>query len=408
MRANLASPPAEVRTHASARPPAKPLSRSAALRAARAAHKAATSGEGGVSVEAAGPQLAEVSPLDTDVAAALAAYRSTVLGPAMWARVADVTRLLVAATHPTTGAVARTRASTVAHFAAWVLSRPERDTDAPALAADEVLVPGLVDAYLAGPKADAVGSTRANTQTVLRRALRALSTDPQPPPIPHTPIQAPYTPRECAAYVRVARNQPTSSTRRSLSSVIGLGLGGGLDGQDQRGVTPECCFDVDLGDGVVGLAVRVTGRRARTVVIAGEYEDLVREAIALHFAEKRKVDQPLYGTTTERYNVTSGPRNRAITAKGLGVDVNVASLRTTWLLAAMCADVPLGALLGAAGLQSPRTLVDLLPYCPDPEPEAVDQMLYGLRAQNITPPAPRTVKAKAKPVIGEAAAEGAS
>jgi hypothetical protein len=375
VRPNLAAPQAEVRTRASGPVPAKPLSRTAALRAAEEQ-----------SVPDSGPQVAEVPPIDEEVAAALTAYRSFVVVGETWARVADVTRLLVTASRPSTINVARARASTMARFAAWVLTRPEREESDTALAPCELLTHGLLDAYLAGPKAGAPDSSRANIQSMIRSALRAISTEPQPPRIAHTPIQAPYSPSECAAFVRLARNQPTSSRRRSLSSVVGLALGGGLDGHDQRGVTPDHCFDVDLGDGVVGLAVTLTGRRARTVVIAAEYEDLLREAIELHFAERRKPDQPLYGDTTDRRNVTSGPRRGAITAEGLGVDVSVARLRTTWLLAAMCADVPLGALLGAAGLQSSRTLMDLLPDGPDPEPEAIDQMLFALRARDIVPP----------------------
>lgn len=64
--------------------------------------------------------------------------------------------------------------------------------------------------------------------------------------------------------------------------------------------------------------------------------------------------------------MTSAARTQAVTANGQDVELSASRLRATWPVAAMSAPVPLGALLGAAGLRSARTLVDLVPYCPRP------------------------------------------
>ena len=50
----------------------------------------------------------------------------------------------------------------------------------------------------------------------------------------------------------------------------------------------------------------------------------------------------------------------------------------------MSAPVPLGALLGATGLRSARTLVDLVPYCPAPTPSDVARVLRTVEDQGTS------------------------
>ena len=71
----------------------------------------------------------------------------------------------------------------------------------------------------------------------------------------------------------------------------------------------------------------------------------------------------------------------AVTARsGERVAIEVNRLRATWLVAAMCAQVPLGPLLAAAGLRSARSLTDLLAHCPAPDPAEVAAALAHLKA----------------------------
>jgi hypothetical protein len=132
--------------------------------------------------------------------------------------------------------------------------------------------------------------------------------------------------------------------------------------------------------------VRVDGSSSRTVIVRAQYETLLREALAFHFAEGRSKTDLLYGTSSDRKHATTNVLSRAKTAAGTGVDIDPARLRSTWLVACMSADVPLGALLRASGLRSARTLVDLLPYCSTPSDESVHAVLQIVKDASLEVP----------------------
>jgi hypothetical protein len=74
--------------------------------------------------------------------------------------------------------------------------------------------------------------------------------------------------------------------------------------------------------------------------------------------------------------VTSPVTERAVHADATrAVDIEASRLRNTWLVAAMCAALPMADLLRAAGLRSARTIGDLLPYCPDADPAVIAAVL---------------------------------
>ena len=268
-----------------------------------------------------------------------------------------------------------------ARFCRWVATRPERVTLGEELRLSEVLATGLIDEYLCGPLAGSPDSSRATVRSILRRGVERLSARPSVT-VAYQPVQPPYSPFECASFVRLARHQPTSSTRRGLSAVVALGLGAGLAANEQRAISPRHIREVDLGDGVRGLVVDVPGPRARTVVVRAAYEELLREVVALHRTQRRSDTKPLYGEVLTRHNATGGVRKGAKTALGAGANLDVARLRTTWLVACMSAAVPLGALLQASGLRSARTLVDLVDYCPMPDQDAVARVLRIVEASS--------------------------
>jgi hypothetical protein len=120
-------------------------------------------------------------------------------------------------------------------------------------------------------------------------------------------------------------------------------------------------------------------------VVRSAYAPLVREGLAAHDATHRGVHAPLLGVRGSTKSITNPVKALAVTAQaGVSVDVDATRLRSTWLLACMTSAVPLGALLQAAGLRSARTLTDLLPYCPPPDPAAVDAALAYLRTPATT------------------------
>lgn len=354
----------------------KPLSRTAAVRAAKAAQAVRTAA---LEERGAGkrlePVLSALPTLDPVISTAITAFRPHRFTNAEWVLVGDATRAFATAYDPPSLAWVRTQMGILARFSLWVALRPARLSAPAPLRAVELLGVGLVEEYLAGPIAYSPDATRATVRSVLRRGVRRLAPDQAPATISYQPVQAPYAPYECAAHVRLARNQPTSSTRRGLSALVALGLGAGLSANEQRTVTPKSIHEVELLDGVMALFVEVGGRSPRIVVVRVEYEELLREALELHRKEGRKDTDPLYGQLVTRHNAIAPVTTRARTALGLGVDVDPARLRSTWLVACMSAPVPLGALLRASGLRSARTLVDLVAYCPEPDESVVSAAL---------------------------------
>jgi hypothetical protein len=156
-----------------------------------------------------------------------------------------------------------------------------------------------------------------------------------------------------------------------MCSWVGLGPGAGLDGRDQRGVRPCDVSRLDLGDGTSAMLVGVRGNRSRTVVVRAEFEPLIETALALHASCGFPEDYPLHGRDPERKNVSSPIKASAKTPHGNGVDIDANRMRTTWLLAMMNAPIPLAALLRLAGLGSARSLVEILEFCPYPDPKEV-------------------------------------
>ena len=351
---------------------AKPLSRTAAVRAAKA--EIAQLEAVRVSAVRGHVELGELPELSGEIADAVAAFRPHQFSDANWELVEVATRHLATAYEPPSVSWVRTQMGILARFCLWVASRPSRPSPTEALRPAELLEGGLVEAYLAGPVAASPDSTRATVRSALRRAVRRLAPASAPQVISYQPVQPPYTPFECASLVRLARNQPTATLRRELSAIVALGLGAGLSSAEQRGVTPESIVEGEL-DATPALFVKVGGATPRTVVVRATYEGLMREVLDLHRKAGRKPTDPLYGLSKTRHNVTSPVTQRAKTALTTGVDVDPARLRSTWLVAVMSAPVPLGALLRASGLRSARTLVDLVAYCPEPDEAAVASIL---------------------------------
>jgi len=355
---------------------AKPQSRTATVKAAKAALALRTAAAeeiaAGMRPEPTLGELPEVSPV---VAEAIAAFRPNLFTDSQWELVADATRQLATAYDPASVNWVQTQMGAIARFCRWAVARPARGSSIEPLRPAELLVEGLVEEYVSGPLASSPDGTQTTVRSILRRALRRLAPDLAPRVITLPPMQPPYTPYECASWVRLARNQPTATGRRGMSAIIALGLGAGLAPGEQRAITPDSIFESALPDGVTGLFVRVGGARPRTVVVRAQYEELLREALELHRKAGRKSSDPLYGLSKTRRNVTGRVTSRAKTALGTGVDLDPARLRSTWLVACMSADIPLGALLRASGLRSARTLVDLVKYCPEPDEAAVAAIL---------------------------------
>jgi len=355
------------------KPPRK-LSRRAVLRFARANLAA---GE----AHLAGPTLADApapGTLSEDVTAAIEAYLPEKKNRGSWAELAELTRRLTLGYAPPSPGNAGSTASHVCAFLRWFRAWPGRgDVNAP-LDPRELLVAGLVEAYL--PFAPGSPGTRATQRAVLRRALRSLDASTPAAKLAYQPVSAPYTPAQCARFVALARHQPSLGRKRNMAFLVGLGLGAGLDGHDLKTVTRADLVDVRLDASTTVLMVTVSGAtRPRTVPVRARYEALVREGLELHDRCGRGPGAVLLGLDTTRDHVTSPVTERAVTADvTVPVDIEASRLRNTWLVAAMCAPVPLADLLRAAGLRTARPVADLLPYCPEADPAVIAAALAAM------------------------------
>jgi len=345
----------------------KQLSRRAVLRYARANLAAGQA-------HRAGPTLADApapGALSEEVTAAIVAYLPEKKNRGSWAEVRELTRRLTMGYAPPSPGNAGSTATHVAAFLRWFLVWPGRaDVNAP-LDSRELLVAGVVEAYLPfAPGSPGSGSTQ---RAVLRRALRSLNASTPAAKLAYQPVSAPYSPPQCARFVALARHQPSLGRRRNMAFLVGLGLGAGLDGHDLKTVTRADLVDVRLDAATTILMVTVSGAtRPRTVPVRAGYDALVREGPALHDQGRRGPRAVLLGLDTTRDHVTSPVTEKAVTADvTVPVDIEASRLRNTWLVAAMCAPVPLADLLRAAGLRSARTIGDLLPYCPDGDPAVI-------------------------------------
>ena len=170
---------------------AKKMSRRAVLRYARANLAA---GE----AHRAGPTLADApgpAAVSKDVAAAIAAYQPEKKNRGSWAEVKELTRRLTLGYAPPSPGNAGSTATHVAAFLRWFLVWPGRaDVNAP-LDARELLVAGVVEAYL--PFAPGSPVSRSTQRAVLRRALRSLNASTRQPSWPTSPCQ-PRTARRSA------------------------------------------------------------------------------------------------------------------------------------------------------------------------------------------------------------------
>jgi hypothetical protein len=377
---------------------ARPMSRAAARRYARQLVAAGAGGGNPVApsstvaavrqmlTEEATRQLPRLAPAarrtdvpvadnTVEVTAAIDTYTPSVLPADVWQRVGPLARRLLHASKWSNRARAMQAANHLAQMLAWAETRTGRPDPHAELTVGELLLPGLLDTYIK----QGADTGRASSWDTKRSVLGAVLAAANPYPavvIPYRVAAPPYSPAECAARARLARNQPTALRRAQLCAVVGLGLGAGLTGRSLRGVRPVDITELLLPDGLVVLQVAVRRPEPRTVVVRREHEPLVREALAAHLQSGRRPSTALIAPAGRR-NVTSPVLDRAVTADSRSVDIDPSRLRNAWLVALMTDRLPVPLILSAAGLRSARTLSDLIRYTPLPDPVTASLLLAG-------------------------------
>lgn len=179
--------------------------------------------------------------------------------------------------------------------------------------------------------------------------------------------------------------QPPRSEVRNACYFFGFTLGAGLSASDLRYIRK---MDIRAVNDAVHrshlTATVAAGDAPRTVPIRRVYE-----ARALDLDSEEPPERLALGRKMDRRHVTIVARHGVTTARqDESVPISSHRLRTTWLFACANSDIPLASLLQIAGLHSARSLADLLPAVPAPDPAAAHRALLEIEdadPQNASP-----------------------
>ena len=277
-------------------------------------------------------------PGEDEVAAVIARYAPKSLG----ADVAHFARVVTTAASPQGPARAKAllfAAGKLGSFGAKV---------GLVLAPEALLSPSVIERFILTDGAALSAPTRRTVRSNLRSLAVALDSRPAPARLARERAKPPYDALEVAAYLALARAQPTPARRQRALGLLCLGAGAGLMGADLRGVRGT---DVHRRSG--GVMVEVGGPRPRVVpVLARYHEDLCASAA---FAGGGYV---IGGRSPTRRTVTTP----LVSSLAGGVDLaplDTGRLRSTWL--ASCAEaIGLKAFLDAAGVTCTQRLGDIV------------------------------------------------
>lgn len=181
-------------------------------------------------------------------------------------------------------------------------------------------------------------------------------------PIARPAMKPPYTRREVADLERLANNQPTPARKRQLAALLALGLGAGLGPEDLRDLRRS---DITQNAHDVWW-VHVAGRRPRRVPVRDRYVVLLQQGL-----KGVKESDLIIGRSTTRHNIT-GTVTDSIATDSFTTAPDQGRLRATWLLALVCAPIPISAIFAAAGINTARTITDILQYANDPDYVSID------------------------------------
>jgi len=361
------------------------------------------------SVAAAHAPTLQLGPVDTSALTEAtltmcASYRPTGAGRAqVWEANLLLAQRLLLGTRPPSARVASSYGSAVARFLAWFAAWPGRGGAGTGalITVEELLTSGVVESFV---RLEGLGARSASTyRSVIRRAVDSLDPAPRRTKLAYRPGAAPYQPGDIDQFMFLAANQRTPGQRAALCTAIALGAGAGLDTSDLRGITPAHIQATQLPDGTAVTMVTVPGNRPRTVPLRAAFTDLLQVALKAHIALGKGENDPLLGRKPDRVNTMRPLTSRARTAAGEPIEVHQSRLRNTWMLAAMCAPVPLAELMRAAGLTSPRPVENLLRHCPQLPQEAITAVLASLAGVPAgTGVNPRTRTAQAGTGTGDA------
>lgn len=308
-------------------------------------------------------------PLSERLEAVLASRERMLVVPAeAWPVIGDVVVEVMRRSQFTGEEVFAKRMRTVARLAWWA-----HQAGYP-LTLDVLLAEATIEDWFNRGMPGFDQGTRATYRSQMRavaRAVNPLNNAPVPVGrVPHRDVRPPYDVEQAQAVVWLALQDPNRVLRAKTVTAIVLGLGAGLDSRDLLTLGRRHIDD----RGVDGIHITVPGSRTRDVVLLRVFEDTLRAQ--LPHLPARGPFLAANGTTTGKNYIAHLYARLAETDTGL-VRVEQARLRATWLVTLMNLPVPLGVLMRAAGLETARTLTDLLPAARAVTAEQVTVFLRG-------------------------------
>jgi hypothetical protein len=245
----------------------------------------------------------------------------------------------------------------------WVARQPHREDVTAPVRLDEIDVPGLIDRHI--EELSSTPKTAESRASIIRRVLLHSRGGRRVAVTNHRSVAVPLDVTEVAVVVQYAHHQRTPTNRRSMCFIVGLSLGAGLDGHDLALVRRRHLEARDLPSGETVLTVTIVdGQSTRVVVVADVLRPTVELAMSMHDNAGRGPDAFILGTLDGRDQVVQRYIHKAFASRPEDrPHVSCPRMRSTWLLGAMQAGIPVPEVLDAAGLTYATTLLRLRPYC---------------------------------------------
>ncbi|WP_158607521.1 hypothetical protein [Flexivirga caeni] len=273
----------------------------------------------------------------------------SLLAPDLWEADASTIRAVVAAAAFESPHSARAAIRCTAALFSWA-HEMGLSTDPEAL-----FTPDRVDAYV-GSKSSLTVRSRGTYRSMLRRVGRAATVRAPWPPLaedlgPGAAASTPYTADEVHRFWQAVDAQATKRRRRTMRTILALGLGAGVRTSELVEVTAA---DISLHEGAGVLCLTLTDR---VTPIRAEYADVVDDLCA------RNPTGPLIGAPTSA-------RDRLHRyAKGTEIPMDVPPLkvrrlRSTWAVAVLSSGITISEFNRIAGGVSARTLDMLTQHVP--------------------------------------------
>lgn len=237
---------------------------------------------------------------------------------------------------------------------------------------ESLLTTSEIEAWVSSGLTDLRSDTKATYRSLIRSIAAHANPNRDAPPIinriPHRTAKAPYTSWEVTRLEALGRGVARERQRGQILTCIALGLGAGIDSAELVRLNLSAIKD----HGTDGIEITITGSANREVWMLPQYWELLRDGLTL-----LPTRGPLFTPAQLKHNGTVGRLYE--TVKQIGrhpVSIEQGRMRNTWLCVLMNMPIPLNDLMTAAGLDTARTLGDLLPHAKKATPSSFGSYMH--------------------------------